>query len=193
MTTATNAWRFTSTTVPTLIRGDVTVSDRTGRVSHSKLGKVADDVWALRTRYPQANPGDVTVTVVSEEDLFDLDAMMHGAYVGGETKKFTADISVNERSFTDRSPNPNGMPVALTVPNWRYVLTHEYGHAFTARRDERKVIKTWREYGGDLSGYGQTSPFEGYAEAFAEWYLSVGRTDNEAALAYARVFGWRIP
>jgi hypothetical protein len=36
----------------------------------------------------------------------------------------------------------------------------------------------------------QNTPAEGYAEAFAEWSLTDGKTTNKAAQEYAKRFKW---
>lgn len=96
------------------------------------------------------------------------------------------------------------MPVADQAHGIEYVLAHEWGHAIegdpgaqTARAVEGKatLLSMYRKfkYDDDLSGYGGTSTHEAYAESFAEWWLTRGRTTNPVAQAYAREFDWRLP
>jgi hypothetical protein len=44
-----------------------------------------------------------------------------------------------------------------------------------------------------MSVYGSTAPWEFYAEAFAEWTLTGGRTSNPAAVMMADVMKWGTP
>ena len=73
---------------------------------------------------------------------------------------------------------------------WRYTLAHEFGHAITPWNRMRSITREWSAVGFYFSHYGQSDPAEGFAEAFAEFYLSEGKTINPAARAYAVDFGW---
>lgn len=75
----------------------------------------------------------------------------------------------------------------------RYVMTHEIGHQFHFQKAggksaiglfENPAVKK------HLSTYGKINHHEGYAETFAEWHTSQGKTKNPAAIAYARHEGW---
>jgi hypothetical protein len=100
------------------------------------------------------------------------------------------------------------MPVSTTVPIAQYMITHEYGHLveFTTQNTPASnqppaaVVSAWHaanrgaprgvERGG-LSTYGATNnAHEGFAEAWTEWTISGGQTDNAAAKGYASIFGW---
>ena len=100
------------------------------------------------------------------------------------------------------------MPVSTTVPVTQYMITHEYGHLveFTTQNTPASnepppaVVSAWHaantgapkgaERGG-LSIYGTTNnAHEGFAEAWTEWTISGGQTDNAAAKGYASIFGW---
>jgi hypothetical protein len=88
-----------------------------------------------------------------------------------------------------------------------YVVAHEYGHSWhfsqayeggrpattKAASDLRlrtQALYSRPEVRSSLSRYGQTMSEEGVAEAFAEWTLTGGQTDNVAAQAYARMLKW---
>jgi len=88
------------------------------------------------------------------------------------------------------------MPVARdsSTTQVRYHITHEYGHVLMFQHGHGGAAHSAREANKDtLSPYGKTDYKEAYAEAFAEWSLSGGRTDNPAAIDYARKFGWAKP
>lgn len=80
------------------------------------------------------------------------------------------------------------MPAAVGTPDVDYTITHEYGHArgYVGGRG----VDFWQQHKAGLSPYGRENADEGYAEAFAEWHVSEGRTDNAAARAYAEEYGW---
>lgn len=116
--------------------------------------------------------------------------------VGGETTISTGHMRINEKVLKqDFWP---GMPVSKGVPSALYVLAHEWGHAFPDKADARNTHTHKHAVdAGGMSRYGtqggvdaEGHAAEGYAEAFAEWSLSNGKTTNPAALEYAKAFGW---
>ena len=81
-----------------------------------------------------------------------------------------------------------------------YTMVHEIGHVYDAKMnhlgdffgrggtvDGYGLFKAKRS---ELSAYGRTKEKEGYAEAFAQFYVG-GKGSNSAADAYARVFDWK--
>lgn len=120
------------------------------------------------------------------------------AFVGGETQLGTGNIRINAKIFGGPgSPWEGGahwgggMPASAGVGIPEYVLAHEWGHAANAEPfaypTEAAVIE--RRVSG-MSDYGKGSEFESYAEAFAEWSLTGGKTTNVAAQQYAHDYGW---
>lgn len=129
----------------------------------------------------------------------------------GYTTMGTHSIVVNEdiirrglpEHFTHTAdPDNSGhwMPASASHSRVSYVLAHEWGHALEAADAAEvgsatnwRLVNTRATYRSHLSGYGKSTVHEGYAEAFAEWWLTRGQTTNAAAQAYAREFGWRLP
>ena len=83
------------------------------------------------------------------------------------------------------------------VEQWRYGMIHEWGHVI----DQVDHMVNWspqvgraqdlvEDYMDSLSGYGRSNAVEGIAEAFTEWYLTRGQSENTAARAYAAEYGW---
>jgi hypothetical protein len=108
-------------------------------------------------------------------------------------------VNVNALGFDIRTIRQGYlMPSAHTgnTKNMDYLMTHEYGHQVDFSRhvtgDTHTATALWSDpaFKNSLSTYGQKSPVEGYAEAFAEWNYSRGRTTNPAAIALARQEGW---
>lgn len=88
----------------------------------------------------------------------------------------------------------------------RYLISHEYGHTMdnlrsgssgtspsmrAAYSDIMKRHKAGEATG--LSEYGRSQPAEAYAETFAEWHMSGGKTTSPAAQHFARLYGWNTP
>ena len=55
-----------------------------------------------------------------------------------------------------------------------------------------KLAATLPPHAG-ISDYGKSNAHEAYAEAFTEWTLTGGKTDNKVAQLYAKVFNWDNP
>lgn len=96
-----------------------------------------------------------------------------------------------------------GMPAEAISPIL-FTLCHEWGHAYQWYAQPEA---TYEDYGWasvpwwelkhksrirntGMSRYGRTDPREAYAEAFAEWFLTCGKTENKAARTYADRRGW---
>lgn len=141
----------------------------------------------MQTKFPSGREMAIRVAPSSE----------FGWDTGGETTISTGHMRINERVIKEKIWS--GMPVSKGVPSALYVLAHEWGHAFPEKADARNVeVHNHAVHLGDMSRYGTTGgdgkeghAAEGYAEAFAEWALSEGKTTNQAAQEYARRFHWR--
>jgi hypothetical protein len=116
---------------------------------------------------------------------------------GGETTLATGYMRINEKVMSQEFWP--GMPVSKNVPSALYVLAHEWGHAFPDKESARdKHVHHDAVAAGGMTRYGtvgagagnQNTPAEGYAEAFAEWSLTNGKTTNKAAQEYAKRFKW---
>lgn len=116
--------------------------------------------------------------------------------VGGETTISTGHMRINERVLKEKIWP--GMPVSKDVPSALYVLAHEWGHAFPNKEDARNThVHRDAVQAGGMTRYGTVGgdgeeghAAEGYAEAWAEWSLTDGKTTNPAAIEYAKRFHW---
>lgn len=73
------------------------------------------------------------------------------------------------------------------------IVTHELGHQWqhqTGSGNAAKGLFKNSKIKKHLTPYGQTASAEGYAEAFRDWHVSKGKTNNPASLAYAKKEGW---
>jgi len=85
------------------------------------------------------------------------------------------------------------MPSLADVSQMEYTLTHEWGHAIQGN-NENLVIKKLYDQNKELgfvSGYGLSKTWEMYAECFAEWFNTAGKTDNAFVQLAAKEFGWK--
>jgi hypothetical protein len=78
------------------------------------------------------------------------------------------------------------------------IATHETGHVMQAHSSSEQQARIDAIYASSsrypgMSVYGSTAPWEFYAEAFAEWTLTGGRTSNPAAVMMADVMKWGTP
>jgi hypothetical protein len=149
--------------------------------------------WVDELQRNNSASGPIRISVVSG----DFEA-------SGQTHPPAASILLNEKVFDEWRPESDsvGMPIQYQTPKWQYVLTHEWGHAvdpqFLSGSGDfgmaGEVSQAWMEAtreGGDMSNYGHTNSAEGFAEAFAEFYLTNGETQNRAAIDFAVRFGWK--
>lgn len=122
------------------------------------------------------------------------------AYLGGD------HIWLHPKTAITLEPNLKEagkfkMPVLAENPQWKYTLTHEWGHhiddadPWNGQTINRKLsIKELKNRFPDAfrSEYAMEKPAEFVAEMFAEWYLTKGTTDNPLVQAVAKEFGWKI-
>ena len=94
------------------------------------------------------------------------------------------------------------MPALADNEQWRYTLTHEWGHhidegsAFFGQASATtSTIETLKKQFPDAfkSGYSAENTKEFYAEMFAEYFLTKGTTANPLVQAMAKEFGWKVP
>lgn len=157
----------------------------TGKLSPEKQQEFLGHVDTMQSKYPSGRKMSIAVAPSTE----------FGRGVGGETTLGTGYMRINERVMKqDFWP---GMPVSKDVPSALYVLAHEWGHAFPDKESARdKHVHRDAIKAGGMTKYGtvgedeRNAPAEGYAEAFAEWSLTDGKTTNKAAQEYAKRFHW---
>lgn len=110
------------------------------------------------------------------------------------------ELNASMMESTDPVPMTGFKQASVEVDARRYTITHEWGHA-TDEGDfanaPRNMIfgKISKQFPdgppNGLSGYGRTNKWEAYAECFADWVTSGGKSTNPATQAYAQKYGWR--
>jgi hypothetical protein len=154
----------------------------------------------MHNLYPLQPPRNIVVTKPSSlfrgsEVDSDTFAIVHGnspnVYINSE--KLGLDVGKFKDGFQ--------MPSAKTgnTNNMEYLLMHEYGHQVDFDRHssggysyQSHPMFNNPTFKQSMSTYGlsDSNGIEAYAESFAEWNHSKGKTKNPAAIAMARYEGW---
>jgi hypothetical protein len=74
----------------------------------------------------------------------------------------------------------------------KHTLAHEWGHLLDRDKLAREITEARLKEMGEtlISRYGRTKVSETYAEAYAEWFLTNGKTNNPFIIEMAERFGW---
>jgi hypothetical protein len=169
-----------------LRNGEALIHSQVDGIGEDELQRVADMVDDLHTRYPAK--GRIMVGIVPN------DAVMSHDHAEAETVRGEGFIRIKAKSFDNEAAERFGfMPAADDHDRLDYVLAHEWGHAIDTHSGLDLMVLQFGESSHALSDYGQSSPREALAEAFAEWYLTKGHTTNAAAQEYAAKFNWGQP
>jgi hypothetical protein len=166
-------------------------------------GPIFQHLNEMQRRFPVAQA--IRFSVVPERNLGgDRGTSIPGTgifYISDETFDDWAEVDDGGNPVPHDYTMPVGRPGPGRVEQWRYAMTHEWGHLVDPgaqdhnlvgytdmQRQAQDMVEDWEQH---LSIYGRRAAIEATAEAFAEWFLTQGRTDNEAAQAYAAWLGWR--
>lgn len=176
-------------------------------LSDTEITTIASTLNDLHARFPTGE----TVGVVAHDPVsMGTQAMKHrsnvltqaSGFVDREGSPETIHLNMERlRNSYGQRPEPGHlMPSRINTHPLVYIPTHEYGHSHDGLQQRKVGMKvqqakktalfTQPEIKGSLSRYGLTNIHEAYAEAFAEWALTRGKTSNVAAQTYAQVFGW---
>ena len=135
-------------------------------------------------------------------------------YIGGGVKKNAygqatlgnANIRIAEKTVLQgQQPDPKAagafkMPALGEHAQFDYTLAHEWGHSidvsqsvnYASRSAQIKKVYTENKdkENAFVSGYSHENNKEMFAEMFAEWYLSKGKSTNPVVNSFAEKFGW---
>jgi len=164
-------------------------------IGQLRMGELFDAIDRLQTTNPSSDP--LRISIRPQHEMPGPPGVAVGK-AAGATIRGTGSIILSDRMIDDwNDPDlfGNFMPVRTSVPLGEYVVTHEWGHVVD-HSDEDPLAESWQNIVWQrnakyLSIYGNTEYSEGYAEAFAEWFLTKGQTTNVAAQAYAKEYGWK--
>lgn len=122
---------------------------------------------------------------------------LHEEGTGGSTTIGGFIIELNSKELSKKVYKPNSpgwLMQRATTPDeaLRYTIAHEYGHTWEWGNLTDAQIAFGKRNKAHLSEYAQENYHEAFAEAFADWYLSGGKSANPATQDYAARFGWRL-
>lgn len=176
--------------------------DKTGKAGSHKEELLNNHV-KMHNLYPLHPPSNIVV--VEPDTVFSNSPVDHHSFATVYGDDHTTYVNA-EMLNTDTGKFKDGfqMPSSKTgnTKNLDYLLTHEYGHhvdfdqhsnnGYSYNQHPLYSNPSFRDH---LSTYGKSdsSGIEGYAETFAEWHHSNGRTHNPSAIAMARYEGWVDP
>ncbi len=112
---------------------------------------------------------------------------------------FNLGVMVANPYSAETAASKWSMPSAHTNDPTAYTMTHEYGHSKYFQSTDMKTqvrlgVEVFKrpDVKSALSEYGRTNHLEGYAEAYAEWSLTGGKSTNKAVATYAETFSWEV-
>ena len=187
--------------------GHLVVFDNLKNCSDADKKALVDHLGELQKAYPDGSK----MVVVQDDRSFEIGhaARSNGDPTAESTKGALAScwgglINLRESlvngerdaKFRDDAQRGFFSPIATQSSASEYCLTHEYGHSLDQSlrgdSDQGSVGATARVLADHWasSDYGSTNDYEKFAEAFAEYHLSEGKTGDPLALALARDQGW---
>jgi len=186
------------------VNGPVSLDRGTlNNTSAKEIMKQIDDLYRL-------NPPKSRLAITVKDLPPGYDGMTYVPFKETDPIKMELDRKVFSRQ--DQLPAPPRVPgkkrpynqntVSIELRKW--VLTHEWGHALDTRAAEHgfdattpmdKPLKDglfllYRS-SPNAGQYALTNQYEMYAESFADWVTSKGKSTNPVTLAYAKYFGWK--
>jgi len=168
--------------------GHKVIFEKGTNVSPEQTKALLKDAGDLIERYPPKH-GPLFLNVVTDQEM-----QSHGKdqYVMGFAFTQSSSITLRASAITDeplKDPTHFNIPSASVVSTRQYFLTHEWGHITDENTNKiRKLV--FKQIGGAPSTYGKTNEIESYAESFAEWALTKGKTNYLSVKQYAEYYGW---
>jgi hypothetical protein len=177
-----------------------------------------DDVDKLQNKYP-VEQLDIEV-VADWRGTNGVDSKTFGYTSDNGKKivlradRVSGDNRFNNEKWTQigivQSNNENYMSSIKTSSNAEYLIAHEWGHAIQSKFDNNLLskgiatsvvsetfnnsVKLGISKGvgkkGSMSKYGNKNNFESYAEGFADFYLTNGKSSNAVTQELAKEFKW---
>lgn len=176
-----------------------------GSIPEIAIRRVKSLIDRLHSRFP---PVAKKILVSITRDRIESVKVADGEVAGSTRLSLPGEeanaITLSEQSVNSDRPvgavNRSGLYQAsdLSVSFAEWVIAHEWGH--TTDRDlidpePPELFEFWssKPLGYGLGRYARTSRAEAYADCFADWITSEGKTTNPATLAYAKFYDWEIP
>lgn len=178
-----------------VLNGDVLVVDPVG-VGDEAFDVLRDQVDAVRAYMKQAG-----------QSIMVHPHRMKSGYLGDctmvrhELARQTIRVDVNNLESAKMLATDGWKQASVPIEQRRWTIVHEWGHAvdraYFDGAPRNMIFGKWKnkadEIGEGLSRYGKTDKYEGFAESFADWFTSGGKSTNPATQAYAKYYGWETP
>jgi hypothetical protein len=167
------------------------------KVTKQQVQEVFRMIDAMQTG-PFACPTPVAIAIAPQHIV---DGMTRGRpNVLACTIRGTGYMTIGPIPFDESNPanesHGHYMPARDGGSMLQYTFAHEWGHVIERDDHPRTPVRTeFHEIAKEMpgSGYSHTTPTEGFAEAFADWYLSDGNPTSMFTRMYARFWGWPKP
>ena len=158
-------------------------------ISEQQRKELMEDVDWLQSNFP-ARPrggrgkGSMSIRVSS-------DAFTGGGYknAGGwamlGSDRGAGMLALNPSEFIGNYETGGG---------YRRALVHEWGHTIDLRSTIGETVPShelWGSNDSDMSKYGKTNTWEGWAEAFRDHVVSGGKSDKRSTRWFVQEFGWK--
>jgi hypothetical protein len=165
-----------------------------GRTVPPKVQKeILDHIDALQAANPKSTVVRVTIGK-SKRNAYGW-AILNGEdiWLAPKTAKTTTPNLIEGGTYK--------MPALTENPQWKYTLTHEWGHHiddgssfFGQSSETTEIISRLKRQFPDAftSVYSGENTKEFFAEMFVEYFLTNGTTPNPLVQAMAKEFGWQI-
>jgi hypothetical protein len=186
------------------VNGPVTFSPNTlNNTSTKEILKQIDDLYRVN---PPKNRLNITIT---ENLPYNVDGATYPVFketdeirVELDRKVFSRDERLPARPKVPSGNKPHNQNT-VSIEKRKWVLTHEWGHVIDTRHMEQGFTQNTPlnvllkdglfllyKNSPDAGGYASENQYEMYAESFADWVTSKGKSTNLITLAYAKYFGW---
>lgn len=182
-----------------LIPSDITLDQK---YTTKLKNEIADGLEIAQAAYP---PGAYTQNHITvrlqqwgpslrpeeREDSLGVVDLRHPGYKPNEIGVFSPAIAIPRPSASEAQEEGWG-PAASKVSTLTYTIVHESGHILEANRFG-VVVSEAPPLAGKLSEYAKANSAEAYAEAFADFAISKGKSKNEFTVDMATTHGWVKP
>jgi len=183
--------------VLTLSNGAMLKIEKDMPITDKKLETVKNAFANLQSKYPD-KPRTVAIEQSPHGRKEEGSSLPGGDFIR-LTRLGVSSASGNQENHEKNVANGYHAPAGAGVDNTVYTLTHEWGHTMDHVRGEpdspevRAALRNSDQYrtGYAKEGDTYTKRSETYAEAFTEYTLSGGKTENVLAQKLAAAEGWK--
>lgn len=186
------------------VNGHLTIIDRETRLREGAKQRLLSTIDDLQTRFPTGAP-------LVEVQLVD-DIVVEGRRAYGSTRIRRTDEDALFISLTYSEQNEEIAMPPQASDNWHqntmsvhrgvWGMAHEWGHGHDRGwidPNTSGALRSWAyqkvmdnpDLKEQSSRYARYDANEMYAESFADWSLSQGKTPNPVTKEFARMLGWK--